>query len=121
GGGRGGGGGGGGGTAGRAGVRAGGGPRRGRVAEGENGDGVGDAHEEVHVVLAEEHRQLVAVPGARDEVREPLHLLVAEAARGLVEEQQARLGDECAGELDSLLRRVGQALAPPCGRAGPLQ
>ena len=66
------------------------------------------AHDEVHVVLDEEHGQVVALARARDELGERLDLLVAEAARRLVEQQEARLRDERPGELDALARRVRQ-------------
>ena len=65
------------------------------------------------MVLDEQHRQLEAVARRLDERREPLDLLVAEAARRLVEEQEPRLGDEGARELDPLQRPVGK----PGGRA----
>ncbi len=56
------------------------------------------------MVLDEQHGQLEAVARLLDEGREPLDLLVAEAAGRLVEQQEARLGDERSRELDALER-----------------
>ncbi len=69
---------------------------------------VGDPHHEVHVVLDEQNRQVALVAEAQHEVAELLDLLVVEPAGGLVEEQQGRLGDQRAGDLDTLLRAVRQ-------------
>ena len=74
---------------------------------------VGDAHDEVHVVLDEQHGQLQVVAHRADERRELVHLGVVEAARGLVEQQQARLRDERARKLDALERPERQ---PAAGR-----
>ena len=53
-----------------------------------------------------------------EEVAERRYLLVAQAAGRLVEQQQARLGDERASQLDSLQRRVREARgAVPCQAA----
>ena len=69
---------------------------------------VGDAHDEAHVVLDEQHGQLVVRRGRADELAELADLLVVEAAGRLVEQQQPRPRDQRAGELDALQRPVGQ-------------
>ena len=71
-------------------------------------DVVGDPHDEVHVVLDEEHGELEVVADLLDEHAELRHLLVVQPARRLVEEEQARLGDERPRELDALLGPVRQ-------------
>ncbi len=69
-------------------------------------DVVGDAHDEVHVVLHEEHGELEVVADLPDELAELGDLLVVQPAGGLVEEKQARLRHERARELDALLDPV---------------
>src|SRR5919198_2449368 len=75
-------------------------------AEAQDVDPVGDAHDEVNVVFDDEDGELELGAEAPDERRQPLHLLVVEAAGGLVEEQQSRPRREGAGELDALPRAV---------------
>jgi hypothetical protein len=81
---------------------------------------VGDAHDEVHVVLHEQHRELEVGADLLDELAELPDLLVVEATRRLVEQEQPGLRDERAGELDALLdpvrkrrRREVRAVAQP--------
>src|SRR5690349_12160956 len=69
---------------------------------------VGDAHHEVHVVLDQQDRQLERRADPPDQAGELPDLVVAEAAGGLVEQQQARAGSESPGELDPLHRPEGQ-------------
>ena len=69
---------------------------------------VGDAHHETHVVLDEQHGELVVVSEPEDEVAELLHLLVVEPTGGLVEKDQPRLRRERSGNLHALLDAVGQ-------------
>ena len=76
--------------------------------EAQDVDVVGDAHDEVHVVLDEENGELEVVADLLDEGAELGDLLVVQPARGLVEEKEARLGHERARELDALLDPVGQ-------------
>jgi glyoxylase-like metal-dependent hydrolase (beta-lactamase superfamily II) len=74
----------------------------------------GDAHDEAHVVLDEEHRQVEIVAKPEEEVAEVLNLLVREPTGRLVEQQQAGPRRKGPGELDSLQRSVRQ----PGGRMG---
>ena len=60
------------------------------------------------MVLDEEHRELEVVADPPDEGTELGDFLVVQAARGLVEEEQPRLCDERASELDALLDPVRQ-------------
>ena len=60
------------------------------TAEVQDVDVLGDAHHEVHVVLDEQHRQLVVVADLADEAPELLDLLVVQAAGGLVQQKQLR-------------------------------
>ena len=60
------------------------------------------------MVLDEQHGELQLVAQPADERRELLDLLVVQAARGLVEQQQPRLRDERARELDALQRAERQ-------------
>src|SRR5687767_623852 len=57
-------------------------------------------------MLDEQHGQLEVVAESQQKVAERRHLLVAQAAGRLVEQQQPRLRDECPRELDALQRRV---------------
>ena len=60
-------------------------------------------------MLHEQHRELQLLAQAADQALQLLDFLVVEAARGLVEEEQAWLRGERAGELDSLERAEGEA------------
>src|SRR5581483_3533321 len=76
------------------------------TAEVEDGDAVADRHHEIHVVLDQHHCDLV--PQGADQFRQLGHLGAGEAAGRLVEEQQLRIGDQCAGERYALLDRERQ-------------
>ena len=82
---------------------------RDRAAEVQHVDVVRDAHDEIHVVLDQHHGELQVVAQRADERRELVDLLVVEPARWLVEQDQPRLRDERAGELDALQRPERQA------------
>ena len=84
-------------------------PARDRAAEVEDVNVVGDAHDEVHVVLDEEHGQLQVVAQAADEAAKLFDLLVIQAACRLVQKEQAGLRRERASELDTLQRSERQA------------
>ena len=60
------------------------------------------------MVLDEEHREVEVVADLLDEDTELRDLLVIQPAGRLVEEEQPRLGDERAGQLDALLDAVRQ-------------
>ena len=60
------------------------------------------------MVLDEQHCEVEPLAQLEEKVAECRHLLVAQAAGRLVEQQQPRLGDECPRELDALERRVRQ-------------
>ena len=81
-------------------------PRAIVFAEVEHVHGLRDAHDEPHVVLDEQHGQVEPLAELEEEVAERRHLLVAEPAGRLVEQQQTRLGHERAGQLDALQRRI---------------
>src|SRR6266545_1137394 len=83
-------------------------PCRDLLPEIEHVHSVGDAHDEAHVVLDEEDRQLVVVTQPFDERAEQVDLVMAEPAGRLVQEQEPRAGDERTGELDPFLRPVRQ-------------
>ena len=74
----------------------------------EHVDLLGDAHDQFDVVLDEKHGD----PGGAD-VADPLDQIGAlggvHAGRRLVEQQQARLGGQSAGDLHQTLRPVGKA------------
>jgi hypothetical protein len=61
------------------------------------------------VVLDDQNRQVEVLPQTLDQRAELSYFLVVQASGGLVEKQQARSGDERAGELDPLQRPEGQA------------
>src|SRR5574341_2173237 len=73
------------------------------AAEVEDGDAVGDTHDERHVVLHQEHGDLEVSADVADERGEALELVVTESAGGLVEHQQAGAAGEGSGEFDALL------------------
>src|SRR5205814_4517648 len=70
---------------------------------------VGDAHDQVHVVLDHDQRQPQLVAQADDEVHERARLGGVEPTGGLVEQHAARLGGEGARQLQALLPAEGQA------------
>ena len=74
----------------------------------EHRDAVGDAHDDLHVVLDEEHGQALLLPELGDELGERRGLLRVHARGGLVEQEQLRLGRERAGDLEPALVAVGQ-------------
>ncbi len=61
------------------------------------------------MVLDEEHGEVALLTEPQQEVTEHRHLLVAQSTGRLVEQQQTRLRDQSARELDALQRRVGEA------------
>ena len=61
-------------------------------AEVEGDDLVGDAHHHVHVVLDEQHRQVELRADPAQQLHQRLDFLVVQAAGGLVEQKQLRLG-----------------------------
>src|SRR5688572_4619340 len=63
----------------------------------EHVDSIGDRHDQVHVVLDEQDREVVVDPNAPDQRREFPHLLVVEPARRLVEQEQPRPGAQLPG------------------------
>ena len=91
------------------------------AAEVEHVHVVGDAHDEVHVVLDEEHGQLAVVADLPDEAAELLDLLVVEPARRLVEQQQLRLRRRARGRARpaSASRTAGRRRAAARRRARP--
>jgi hypothetical protein len=89
------------------------------AAEVEHHDPVADLHDEVHVVFDEDHRHPLA--HAADQVAELAHLLAGEPRRRLVEQEQLRLADECAGEGDPFLDTVGKLAGQSAGELGDLE
>ena len=74
----------------------------------EHGDPVAQAHDQLDVVLDQQDGD-ARVADAADAVHEVLALGRVHAGGGLVEQQQARLGGQRAGDLDQPLLAVGQA------------
>jgi hypothetical protein len=68
-----------------------------------------DAHDEVHVVLDQEHGDAGLLDAAND-LAELMRLLRVEAGSRLVEQQQLRLRGKRAGDLEPPLQAVRQAL-----------
>ena len=60
-------------------------------------------------MLDQQHRDLTVVADATDQVAEDVDLLVVETARGLVEQQDLRIGRQRARQLDALLGAEWQA------------
>ena len=75
----------------------------------EHRDAVADAHDDVHVVLDEEHGD-AGVADPADEVHELDALGRVHAGRGLVEEEQLRLRGERPGDFEPPLVPVGEVL-----------
>ncbi len=64
---------------------------------------VGDRHHEAHMMLDQQHGHLAVVADAADQVAEDIDFFVVEAAGGLVEQQDFRVGGQCARQFDALL------------------
>ena len=79
-------------------------------------DPVADRHDEVHVVLDEQHGH--ALGEAADPGAERVHLALGQPAGGLVEQQEPRLGHEGTGQRRALLNGVGQGGGEPAGVVG---
>ena len=74
----------------------------------EHPDVLGHAHDDLHVVLDQEDRQVLLLAELVHELGEPLGLLRVHAGRGLVEQQQLRVGRERPRDLHAALVAVGQ-------------
>ena len=74
----------------------------------EHGDVLGDAHDDLHVVLDQHDRDAALVAQLVHELRELVGLLRVHAGRRLVEQQQLRVGGQRAGDLDPPLVAVGE-------------
>ena len=72
----------------------------------EHRDPLGDAHDELHVVLDEQDRELQVVPHLADEADELERLLRVHPGGGLVQEQELGLGGERTGDLEPPLVAV---------------
>src|SRR5690349_4178294 len=83
-------------------------PLRDALAEVERHHPVGQAHEELHMVLDEQHGERQLRAQAPDQLADGADLLVVEAARRLIEKEELRLSGERATELDALLRAEWQ-------------
>ena len=70
---------------------------------------VGDRHHQAHVMFDQQHGHLALVANAADQVAEHMDFLVVEAAGGLVEQQDLRIGGQRARQLDALLGAERQA------------
>jgi hypothetical protein len=79
----------------------------------EHGDAVAHRHHEVHVMLDQQHRHVA--PQAADALAQLAHVLAAEPAGRLVEQDQLRSPDERARQRDALLDREGQRSRQPAG------
>ena len=76
----------------------------------EHGDALGHAHDDLHVVLDQEHRHVPLVADAVDERDEVVGLLRVHAGRRLVEQQQLRAQGQRAGHLEPALVAVREVL-----------
>jgi len=77
-------------------------------AEVEHDDALGDAHDDGHVVLHEDHGLAPAVVELEEKPHHVLLFLEGHAGKRLVEHEQARLGGERTAELHPLAHAVGQ-------------
>src|SRR5437764_14789609 len=66
-------------------------------AEVQDDDAVRDAHDQVHVVLHDQQRQVQLVVDAADQLAQLGDLVVVQAAGGLVQQHEAGLGDQRPG------------------------
>src|ERR1700687_2154547 len=88
------------------------------LAEVERHHPVGEAHQELHVMLDHQHRELEALAQLADQRADRAPFLWVQSARRLIEQQELRLRRERTAELDALLRaerqlgyaRIGDAL-----------
>src|SRR6266699_4150862 len=95
--------------------------RRDLAAEVEDVHAVGDRHDQVHVVLDEQDRQVEIALKAADQLGELADLFVVEAPGGLVEQQQGRLCRERACELDPLERAERKCAGKPSAEFAELE
>ncbi len=75
----------------------------------EDDDPIGYVHHHAHVVLDQHNRGAVLLVDIENEPAHVLLFLHVHAGHRLVEQQQRRLGGQCAGKLDTLLQSVRQA------------
>ena len=78
------------------------------LAEGQHEEPVDEVHDEVHLVLDEDHRHVELLADLGDVARHVLGLLEVHAGDRLVEEQELRVHGQGAAQLDALLDAVGQ-------------
>jgi hypothetical protein len=71
---------------------------------------VADAGDDIHVVLDQQHRDAALVARVEHEARHVLLLLLVHAGHRLVQDQEARLGHQRAGQFDALLQADGDAV-----------
>src|SRR5438067_5097022 len=88
------------------------------AAEVEHVHAVGDTHHQLHVVLDQQDRQLEVLAHPADQRAELSDLLVVQASRRLVQEQQPRPRCERAGKLDAFLGAEGELARRPIGEGG---
>src|SRR5919112_3208047 len=74
----------------------------------EHDDAVGEGGDQAHVVLDDDHGDVVVPAQAPDRRDQGLHLAVRQTGGRLVEEQQLRLHEQRTAELDSLVEAVRQ-------------
>lgn len=71
-------------------------------------DAVAERHDEIHVVLDDDHDP-VGRTQRGEFCRQLRRLVVVQSGGGLVEQQDARIGDQGAGDLQHALSAIGQA------------
>ncbi len=78
------------------------------AAEIEHHDFVADRHDEIHVMLDQEHGDVVLVANSSDQATKTLDLVVIEAAGRLIQQQKPRPRHKRAGKLDPFLQAERQ-------------
>jgi hypothetical protein len=77
------------------------------LAEADDGDAVGDAHDQAHIVL-DQHQGEALGPQRLEDAAQALDFAGVEAGRRFVEQQQLGFRYQRAGDLDHALTAVGQ-------------
>jgi hypothetical protein len=82
-------------------------PSFGHGAVVEDGDALGDGHDQAHIVLDQHHGDTQVVAQAADQLGGRAGLIGVHAGGGLVEQDQLGVAGEGAGDLEAALVAVG--------------